>query len=252
MAADPDALEAIMYNNGITRTEAATTTLYAELPRLSWAAQLAVVWTAAGGMAAGGLVPVLLLAGRIHNDAAPAAALLLVTAGGVLGAVHGAVLGYVGRHAGDEVVVRLRDRAWAALATLTALAAAAGLTHWLLMSTVLIRAGRGWAWLPLFAGIAAGLGIGALATIRGWRSLEIAYLEWPRHRLGAMLLAGSFTVLCLSFLVLQPAVPGTRVQLPAIGWIIVAALATIWVAAPAVILALRFDASRARGRRRPG
>jgi hypothetical protein len=241
-----------MYNDGITRTQPASSTLYAELPRLSWAAQLAVVWTAAGGVAAGGLVPVLLLAGRMHTDAAAAAALLLVTAGGVLGAVHGAVLGYVGRHAGNEVVVRLRDRVWAVIATLTALAAAAGLTQWLLMSTVLIRAGRGWGWLPLLAGIAAGLGIGALATIRGWRSLEIAYLEWPRHRLGAMLLAGSFTVLCLSFLVLQPAVPGTSVQLPVIGWIIVAALATIWVAAPAVILALRFDSARAHGRRHPG
>jgi MFS family permease len=239
----------------VSRIEPATPALYAELPRLSWAAQLAVVWTAAGGAAAGGIVPVLLLTGRMHTGAVAGLALLLVTVGGMLGAVHGAVLGYVGRHAGKEVVIRRRDRVWSILAVLAALAAAAGLTQWLLMSSVLIRAGRGWSWLPLLAGVAVAVGIGATATVLGWRSLERAYLEWPRHGLGAMLIAGSFTVLCLTFLALQPAVPGTRVQLPFIGWVIVAALATIWVATPAVIMVLRFPSGRGRreGRlRNPG
>jgi hypothetical protein len=235
-----------MDTDGITRIESASSTHYAEFPRLSWAAQLAVVWTAAGGAAAGGLVPVLLLTGRMYTDAATIVALLLVTGGGILGAVHGAVLGYVGRHAGTEVVIRRRDRVWSILAALAALATAAGLTQWLLMSSVLIRAGRAWAWLPLLAGVAVAAGIGTLATVLGWRSFERAYLEWPQHRLGARLLAGSFTLLCLSFLALQPAVPGTGVQLPAIGWIMVAALATIWLAAPAVIIALRFDSAWAR------
>jgi hypothetical protein len=242
-----------MDNDPVIVIEPASWTPYAELPRLSGAAQLAVVWTAAGGAAAGGLVPVLLLTGHMYTEAAAALALVLATGGGILGAVHGAVLGHIGRHAGDKAVgIRLRDRAWAILATLAALALAAGLTQWLLMSAVLVRAGRPVGWLPLLAGVAAALGVGALASALGWRSLERAYLEWPRHRLGALLLAGSFTVLCLSFLALQPAVPGTRLQLPAIAWIIVAALATIWVAAPAVIIGLRVDSARARGRQIPG
>jgi hypothetical protein len=217
------------------------------IPQLSWQAHVAALWAAAGGTAAGGLVAVLLLLGRIHPDGSLSIALLLASAGAMLGLIHGVVLGYVGRHAAVEHPLRTRDHVFGVLAAGGAIAAAVLLAQWLVLSAVLLRAGSPWGWLALAAGGAAAVVIGVWATVLGWRSLERAYLDWADHRLGAGLLAGSFAALWVVFLVLRPAIPGTRLQLPAAGWLIVSGLATIWVATPAVVLALRAGRRARRG-----
>jgi hypothetical protein len=217
------------------------------IPQLSWQSQVAALWAAAGGTAAGGLVAVLLLLGRIHPDGSLAIAMLLASAGAVLGLIHGVVLGYVGRHVAVEQPLRPRDHVFGVLAAGGAIAAAVLLAQWLVLSAVLLRAGSPWGWLALGVGATAAAVIGVWATILGWRSLERAYLDWADHRLGAGLLAGSFAVLWIVFLVLRPAIPGTRLQLPAAGWLIVSVLATIWVATPAVVLALRAGRRTRRG-----
>jgi hypothetical protein len=208
-------------------------------PRLGWSALVAAVWAAAGGAAAGALVAALLLAGRLHPDGSASITLLLATIGSMLGVVHGAVLGYLGRHAGEDLRLGLIDRIFALFVAAAALLASVGLALWIVMSAVLLRSGLLWGWLAFLAGATAVVAIAVWATVLGWLSLERAYLEWPQHRLGASLLAGSFLVLCTVFLLLQPSVPGTSLQLRATGWIIVAALATIWVATPVVVLTLR-------------
>jgi hypothetical protein len=218
-------------------------------PLLSWSAQVAAAWAVAGGAAGGVLVAALLLAGRMHPDGSATLAMLLATVGGVLGLVHGAVLGYLGRHAGakgkEEVQPRLRDRIFAAAFASSALVAAVAIAVWIAMSAVLARSGSTWGWFALAAGGALTLAIAVWATLLGWESLETAYEEWPEHRLGALLLGGTFALLSAVLLALRPAIPGTEVQLAPIGWIAVAALATIWIATPAIAVALRYAIRRA-------
>jgi hypothetical protein len=231
-----------------TRMQARTVTDYSVLPRLTWSARLAVVWAAAGGTAGGALIAALLLAGRSNPEGATLLAPLLAAVGSALGVVHGAMLGHLGRHAGEEFSIRRRDRAWAVAAALGALLAAQVLSLWLVMSVVLARSGSTWGWVALLIGVSAALAVAGLATSLGWRSLERAWAEWPQHGLGIRLLAGSFTVICLAFVGLQPAVPGTQLQLPLVGWLVVALFATLWLAGPAVVLALRArDGSGSKG-----
>jgi hypothetical protein len=235
-------------SNRSTRITAAHPKLPAR-PLLSWSAQVAAAWALAGGAAGGVLVAALVLAGRMHPDGSANVAMLLATVGGMLGVVHGAVLGYLGRHAGTEggaeVQPRLRDRIFAATFAGSALVAAVAIAVWTVMSAVLARSGSTWGWLALAAGGALTLAIAAWATLLGWESLETAYEEWPEHRLGALLLGGTFALLSAVLLALRPAIPGTEVQLAPIGWIAVAALATIWIATPVIVLALRYGTHRA-------
>jgi hypothetical protein len=166
--------------------------------------------------------------------------MLLASAGSALGLVHGAVVGHLGRHAGPDAELHNTSRLFGVACALTGVAASIALSGWLALSAVLVRAGSLWGWPALLAGGAAALGAAAWATVLGWRSLDCAYHEWPRHTLGAALGAGSFLVICATVLLLQPALPGTRLQFSVAGWITVSALATIWIAMPAIILAMRW------------
>jgi hypothetical protein len=215
-------------------------TLDASLPHLGWAGRVAAAWAAAGGAAGGTLVAALLLAGRLHPSGSVTIAMLLAGAGSILGLIHGAVLGYLGRHAGCEVALRPKDRVFAVAGAVGGVGMSIALSAWLALSAVLARTGSVGGWLALLAGGAAVLSIAVLASVLGWRSLDCAYHEWQRHSLGAALLGGTFVVLCASFLLLRPALPGTHFQLSFTGWVAVAALATIWIATPAIVLALRW------------
>jgi hypothetical protein len=216
------------------------------LPRLGWPAQVASLWAAAGSPAAGGLVATLVLMGRMHPAGSLLVTTVLAATGGILGMAHGAVLGYLGRHVVEQLHLRKRDRAFAVLVATASLLGASALAVWLVLSAVLLRSGNLWGWPALATGAAAAFAIAAMATIVGWRSLERAYAEWPEHNLGATLLAGSFAVLCIVFLALRPAIPGTSLELSVLGWVIVVALATVWLGTPAVVIALRLGRHRKR------
>jgi hypothetical protein len=210
------------------------------LPHLGWAAQVAAAWAVAGGAAGGSLVAALLLAGRLHASDSVLIAMLLASAGSALGLVHGAVVGYLGRHAGPDAELHKPSRLFGVACAVTGVVASIALSGWLALSAVLVRAGSLWGWPALLAGGATVLVAAAWATVLGWRSLDCAYHEWPRHTLGAALVGGSFLVICATLLLLRPALPGTRLQFSVAGFIMVSALATIWIAMPAIILALRW------------
>jgi hypothetical protein len=220
-------------------------------PQLSWAAHIAAAWAMAGGAAGGMLVAVLLLTGRLTAHHVVTVAVVLATIGSMLGVVHGAVLGYLGRHAGEELHLRRRDRVFAVAVAAGALLASIAIAVWIAMSAALVRSGSTWGLLAFTAGAAMAGAIAIWATLLGWDTLEVAYMEWPEHRLGARLLGGSFAVLCVVFLALRPDVPGTQIQLSPIGWIVVAALATIWIATPAIVLVLRGRLRQQQPGRRP-
>ncbi|HSJ23121.1 MAG TPA: hypothetical protein VK929_00455 [Longimicrobiales bacterium] len=214
------------------------------LPVMGWTAGVAATWAGAGGAAGGALVAAFLLSGRMHPDGAVPMTLLLATAGSLLGLVHGAVLGFIGRHAGGTGELRTRDRAFAVFVATAAVLASIALALWLVLSSIVARAGSAWGWLAFAIGTLAALAVAAQASVIGWHSLMTAFTEWPQHRLGFRLVAGSFTTITLVLLALRPALPGTSLQLPMLGWILVAGLATIWIATPGIIVALRLRRTR--------
>jgi hypothetical protein len=215
------------------------------LPRLTWAATVAAVWAAAGGTAGGALVALLLIAGRMHPSGSVTAALVLSVIGGCLGLVHGAVLGRLssGHGPAPDYATRFLGVAVAA----TALLGAAALSVWLATSAVLARSGRLWGWVALLAGGAAAIALAIVATRLGWTALERAWSEWRERRLGILLVAGTFAVLTMVFLVIKPALPGAPGGLTTLGWLIVVAFATLWIATPLVVVALRTAFRQKRG-----
>jgi hypothetical protein len=220
-----------------------TSALESTGPQRGWSrpggiALLTVSWSLAGGLAGGLLVVLLMSVGRLHPDPLPA--ILMAALGSVLGAVHGAVLARLGRPEVAQASDR-RDR-WLitlSFAVVACIAAVIG-SGWLALSAATARAGSMVGWVMLATGGILSLGTFVWATVLGWRALEHAYARWPDHSLGSWLTVGVFLVLTGTFLVLRPAFPGTGLPVSPMGGLFLAAVATLWVALPAIIIALSF------------
>jgi hypothetical protein len=206
---------------------------------VGWTATVAASWTLAGGVAGGVLVSVFVLASRIHPEAVVPLALLMASLGAILGTVHGTVLGHLGRPPAGTYVLTRTDRLLALGLVLLAFPLALLLAQWLAMAAVLLLAGSIWGWPTVLGSSALAAAALIWASTVGWRTLETALHRWPDHRLGGWLVLGSFAVLLVVFLALEPTLPGTELRLNRGGWVVLAGLATLWVAAPAIILALR-------------
>lgn len=204
-------------------------------------AMLVASWTLAAGLAAGTLIAGFVAAGLLHPDGVIAVGVALL--GSAFGAVHGVVLGRLGRAPGPGSG-GWRDGLASGLAAVVAAPAAATGSLWLEVSAATAGAGSGLGWAGLIVGGLLSLGIFAWATILGWRAFERAYARWPDHRLGGLLVGGAFVLLAGAFLLLRPVLPGTALQVSPLGGIVLAALATLWVALPAVVIALRVAHSR--------
>jgi hypothetical protein len=201
-------------------------------------ATVAASWALAGGTAGGMLASGLVIAGRLHPDSAIILTAVLASLGSVLGTLHGAVLGHIAR-------ARILPYTWPEL-TVGVLAAGAGfvlanvLSQWLVLGSLLARAGNRTGWVFLAVVVPVCFGVLLWATILGWHKLEAAYTRWPDHRLGSWLVAGVFVLISTIFVTLRPAVPGTELQLSWWATLLVAAVGTLWIAAPAVIAGLRY------------
>jgi hypothetical protein len=198
---------------------------------------LASAWTLAGGIAGGVLAAGFVATGRMHPEVALIVTAVLAGSGSVLGLVHGAILGHLGRSADDHCT--------AAEIVLGLMAAAAGmvlanlLSHWLVLAAMLARAGNTTGWLSLMLLVPVCAAVLVWATVLGWHTLEPVYMRWQDHRLGAALIAGAFAVTAFVFMALRPAIPGTSLQLSWWATLVLAAIATLWIAAPAIIAGLR-------------
>jgi hypothetical protein len=210
-------------------------------------ATMAASWALAGGIAGGMLAAGFVVAGRLHPDGAIIITLVLASVGSVLGIVHGAVLGHLARARSDsytwpEAIVGVA-------AAGAGLVVANVLSQWLVLASLLARAGSRTGWVYLAVLIPLSLAIVAWATFLGWHKLEMAYARWPEHRIGSWLVGGVFVLVSAAFLMLRPAIPGTELQLSWWATLVVAAVATLWIAAPAVIAGLRYrHGSRSSGR----
>jgi hypothetical protein len=201
-------------------------------------ATMTASWALAGGSAGALLTAVLLLSGRVHPDALLLTAGFFALGGCMLGTVHGAVLGYLGRPALMRSDAS-RPLLATLLATVLAVGAALGYATWMALAASLARADHPAGWIALLAALPFAIAGIAWATYLGWHALELAYDRWPDHRIGSFLVLGAFVVLLAIFLALQPAVPGTELQLSPFASTMLAALVTLWLAAPAIYFGLR-------------
>lgn len=226
-----------------------TTTTHAALPHkgmetltrgIGLPGRIAVSWTLAGGLLVGGfLVALMTLAGKLSGNALLLTSTGLFLIGGVLGYLHGAALGYLGRPEGMTRGRAVAALGLAAVYALPALAVGAVVAGWIAMSAVAIYLDRllpkvavGFAWV-------LGLALVAWAAVQGWRGLSNAYARWPQRRLGTALVAGLFGALLVLFLAERPEIWGLQMRVTPVGAVLLAAMATFWLAGPMVTLALR-------------
>lgn len=202
--------------------------------------RVAVTWFMAGGLLLGGvLVALMTLSGRLSGHGIFMTATGLFVIGGLLGALHGAVLGLLGRPADMPRHEALGALGRSLLYAVPGATVAWLLTVWIAMSAVASYLGRiapmvlvGLAWLAGFAVLAA-------AGTYGVSALKNAYARWPQRQLGTVLVAGSFASLLLVFLAEQPRIWLLPFRVTEVGAVLAAALLSIWVVGPLVTMALR-------------
>lgn len=212
---------------------------------LNGIASMTISWSMAGGIAAGVLIAALVFTSRLHSMGVVPLTAIVALIGSMLGSVHGAVLGYLGRASLDS---RLGLRYWALVAALGCSGAALAVPFaiWLAIGAMTAASGAASGAVGLFIAIPITLIIFAWATMNGWDAFEIAYSRWPQKRLGTLLVVGAFLVLSAFMLILRGAIPGTEIQLSPVAAFVLVAIAVLWIVSPVVIVALSI-AGRGRG-----
>lgn len=203
--------------------------------------KVAVSWSVAGGIALGGfLVAGMTLAGRLSGNALLLTSSGLFLIGALLGFVHGAVLGFLGRPADETRKQALAGLGLAVLYDIPALLVGLIVSGWIAMSVVAAYIGR----IAPTIGVAVAWLIGAVlvlvAAVQGAKALRGAYARWPeaQARLGTVLVAGLFAALLVLFLADRPVIWGLEMRVTEVGAVLLAAAATLWLAGPMVTLAL--------------
>ncbi|HUG39279.1 MAG TPA: hypothetical protein VMM12_02280 [Longimicrobiales bacterium] len=198
-----------------------------------------LAWTLAGGMVAGGfLVTSVALAGGTSSHGGLSVTPLFVL-GALAGMVHGGALGFLGRYPHETGVDALRSTARGALVALPAAAICWGLALMIAL-TPSFAGSRRWD-LLLAASLAwvAGIAICLWAAYEGWRRMRRVFARWPEHRAGTLILLGVLTLLLVRFFAEHPTIWWTDLRVTGIGAFVLALGATVWIALPVVVLALR-------------
>lgn len=202
--------------------------------------RLALAWAGASGMLAGGAwVAVLVALGRTS----PSLSLVMTTAFfvlfGGLGFIHGGVLGYLARPAGQSRWIVARSLAWAAVLGLPVLGLLWEFAVWISMTEAVLRMGG--------PGVLIGLGFSWMALVlvcwlaaqQGAAALRRAYSTWPESRIGTVLVAITFAFLMVNFLSEPPVLWGSNLRVTGVGALMLAAAVTVWIASPVIVLTLQ-------------
>lgn len=204
------------------------------------AGRTAVLGAVAGGVALGGFaVAGMSLGGRISGSGLLLSATALFLVGAVLGFVHGGVLGFFGREDGVDGHIAVRSLAKAALYAIPALAVAWVVAGWIALTVVARFTGEIAPMVGVGLGWLAGGALVAWAASTGWQALRKAYARWPSARAGTFLVAATFAALMVVFQADHPEVWWLDVELNAVGAVLAASAATLWIVGPLVTLALR-------------
>lgn len=201
--------------------------------------RVVLTWTPAGGIACGGVVVgVLTVSGAVSPGFQLLAAPVLFAFGAALGFAHGCVLGVVGRPDCMGCGKALRRSAVGGLLALPLVAAAWVVTAGMSLTAALVRDFRpgvfvlsGGAWL-------LGLALCGWAGMEGVVAVQRALRRWPQRRLGSTLTGAALVVVAGLFLRYPPQLVGTDLRLTGLGALVLAAVVTLWIVLPLVVLVL--------------
>ena len=200
----------------------------------------AISWGVGGAVGLGGIVVGLeALTGNLSGGGLLVTALGLFTIGGILGFLHGAVLGIMGRPADMSWKSAARSLALAALYAIPALTVSFLVAGWIALTPIALYTGKT---LPLvLSGVAwlVGAVLLCVAAIEGWQALRRGYARWEEKHYGTLLVAGTFAGLLILFLADRPQLWGSQLRLTEVGAVLLALSMTLWLIGPFVTLALR-------------
>lgn len=199
------------------------------------AGKAAVSWAVAGGLLVGGfLVAAMTLTGQLSGHALLLTSTGLFVVGALLGFVHGAVLGWLGRPNEETVRQSLGGLLLSIAYAVPALLVSWLVAGWIGMTSIALYAGK----TPALIGVAVawliGLGLVALAAEIGFKALRRAYTGWTNARVATLLVAALFGGLLAVFLAEQPHLWGLQLRLTPVGAVLAAAAGTLWLAGPMI------------------
>ncbi|HEY0672786.1 MAG TPA: hypothetical protein VGD27_10990, partial [Longimicrobiales bacterium] len=203
----------------------------------------AITWAVGGAVGLGGVVVGLeALTGNLSGNGLLVTAAALFIVGAILGFLHGAVLGVMGRPAEMSWRNAGRTVALAALYAVPALTVSFLVAGWIALTPIALYTGK---MLPLIgSGVAwmIGAALLAYAAVEGWHALQRAYARWQEKRYGTVLVAATFAALLVTFLAARPQLWGMQLRLTEVGAVLLALSMTLWLVGPLVTLALRLIA----------
>lgn len=202
--------------------------------------RVTVASTMAGGLLLGGiLVAAMTVSGQMSGHGLFMTSSGLFVVGAILGLLHGAVLGFLGRPADQPAGEGIRAVARSTMYAVLGAAVAWLLTVWVALTSVALYMGRlgpqllvGVAWVGAAAVVAWSL-------VSGFRALRNAYARWDDRVLGSALVTAAFASLLIIFLADRPELWLLQLRVTEVGAVLLAAFATIWIAGPIVTMGLK-------------
>lgn len=200
----------------------------------------ALTWAVAGAVGLGGVVVgVNALAGKLSGNGLLVTAMALFIIGAVVGFVHGAVLGIMGRPRDMSLKEAARAIVMAALYAVPTLTVSFLVAGWIALTPVAIYTGKIGAMIGCGVAWVIGAGLISYAAVEGFRTLRAAYAGWEEKRYGTALTAATFAALLVLFLARRPELWALELRVTEVGAVLLAASITLWLVGPFVTIALK-------------
>jgi len=216
-------------------------TATSDQPRPPWIGvpgRVLIAWVVAGGIVAGGFLPgTAAVLERTSASIGLGAVALLFVLGAAAGAVHGGLLGYIGRGPVEKDLA-LRSLVVGAVVAIPSAGVAFLVASWASMSGMALTVAELHLQIGAAVSWALGIGVSVWAAIEGARAIRAAYERWNEPLLGTVLLSFVFAFLAYAFTRTNPEIWGTNVQVVGLGAVLLAFGATVWIALPVVAVSL--------------
>lgn len=202
---------------------------------------VALTWALAGGILLGGAwVAGLAASGRASGNLLFSLTTVLFAGGAILGFVHGSLLGYLGRGSGTSGWEALRSLVKGGLLAVPASAVGWGLALWVGLAGAASAVDEVVILLSMALGWILGGAICVWAVAETVAALRNALSRWGHRWIGSTLLLSTFVALTTAFLLERPEIWGTDLRVSAVGAVMLAMGATIWLAGPVVVALVHF------------
>ena len=205
------------------------------------AGRLALSWSLAGGLSMEVvLVTAAFLSGNPDAPSLPFTATFFFVVGAAGGFLHGALVGIAGRAPQVQLSEAFRGVEAAGLWAIPTLLMGWVAALWISMTSVAVALAQVGMILMVLAGWVACLLACSWALMEAQKGLRYAMQRWPERRPGGPLVAIIFATLVVTFVWYRPEIWFTDLQVSAVGALVLAFGATVWIALPATVFVLHF------------